>query len=112
MTPAFARKPGFWDHATQSRTGHDECEERNGTRAGQGQQQEVLQAEVEIARQKERDISLRRAKQVAVARLNTLMHLPPDTPLTPPGNAPPAPLPDVARLREAVPLEAMKVAIM
>ncbi len=71
-------------------------------KTGQGQQQDVLQAEVEIARQEERGISLRRAKKVAIARLNTLMHLPPDTPLPPPGNADtPATLPDVARLREA-----------
>ncbi len=71
-------------------------------KTGQGQQQDVLQADVEIARQEERSIFLRRAKQVAIARLNTLMHLPPDTPLPPPGNADaPAPVPDVARLRES-----------
>src|SRR5204863_92580 len=53
-------------------------------KAGQGQQQDVLQAEVEIARQEERLVSLRRARLVAVARLNTLMHLPPDGPLPSP----------------------------
>jgi outer membrane protein, heavy metal efflux system len=67
-----------------------------------GQQQDVLQAEVEIARQEERLVSLRRGRLVAVARLNTLMHLPVDGPLPPPADAPrPAPLPEAARLREA-----------
>ncbi len=56
-------------------------------KAGQGQQQDVLQADVEIARQDERLVSLRRARLVAVARLNTLMHMPPDSPLPPPGDA-------------------------
>jgi outer membrane protein, heavy metal efflux system len=70
-------------------------------KAGQGQQQDVLQADVEIARQEERLVSLRRARLVAVARLNTLMHLPLDGPLPPPADAgPPAPLPDAAKLRE------------
>lgn len=71
-------------------------------KAGQGQQQDVLQADVEIARQDERLVSLRRARLVAVARLNTLMHLPPDGPLPPPGDAGGAvTLPDVVKLREA-----------
>jgi outer membrane protein TolC len=71
-------------------------------KAGQGQQQDVLQADVEIARQEERLVSLRRARLVAVARLNTLMHLPPDGPLPPPADAgSAAPLPDAAKLREA-----------
>ena len=71
-------------------------------KTGQGQQQDVLQADVEIARQEERLVSLRRARLVAVARLNTLMHLPPDAPLPPPAETErPAPLPEAARLREA-----------
>lgn len=71
-------------------------------KAGQGQQQDVFQADVEIARQDERLVSLRRARLVAVARLNTLMHLPPDAPLPPPADVGAAgPLPDVARLRES-----------
>lgn len=71
-------------------------------KAGQGQQQDVLQADVEIARQEERLVSLRRARLVAVARLNTLMHLPPDAPLPPPADAGKAgPMPDAAKLREA-----------
>jgi outer membrane protein TolC len=69
-------------------------------KTGQGQQQDVLQADVEIGRQDERLIALRRARQVAVARLNTLMHLPPDNPLPPPADAAaPPPLPDVEKLR-------------
>lgn len=61
-------------------------------KAGQGQQQDVLQAEVELARQEERLVALRRARAVASARLNTLMHLPPDAPLPPPADpAPPGP---------------------
>jgi len=71
-------------------------------KTGQGQQQDVLQADVEIARQEERFVSQRRARLVAVARLNTLMHLPPDAPLPPPVDAGTvAPLPDAVKLREA-----------
>ena len=69
-------------------------------KTGQGPQQDMLQADVEIARLDERVVSLRRARQVAVARLNTLMHLPPDGPLPPPANpGVSGPLPDVAQLR-------------
>jgi outer membrane protein TolC len=47
-------------------------------------QQDIFQADVEIGRQQERHLGLERQRQVAVARLNTLMHLPPDLPLPPP----------------------------
>jgi outer membrane protein TolC len=47
-------------------------------------QQDVLQAKVEIGRQQERGLFLARLRPVAVARLNTLMNLPPDLPLPPP----------------------------
>lgn len=71
-------------------------------KAGLGQQQDVLQADVEIARQQERVVALRRARLVATARLNALMHLAPDAPLPPPAEAgPPGPLPPAAGLREA-----------
>ncbi len=71
-------------------------------KTGQGQQQDVLLADVEIARQEERVVSLRRARLVAVARLNTLMHLPPDGPLPPPADAErAAPLPEATKLRDA-----------
>jgi outer membrane protein TolC len=46
--------------------------------------QEVLQIDVEIGRQQERGVNLERMKKVALARLNTLMHMPPDAPLPPP----------------------------
>lgn len=46
--------------------------------------QDVLQADVEIGRQQERRFTLGRMRAVAVARLNTLMHRPPDQPLPPP----------------------------
>jgi outer membrane protein TolC len=46
--------------------------------------QDVSQADVELARQRERGLTLERIRKVAVARLNTFMHLPPDTPLPPP----------------------------
>jgi outer membrane protein TolC len=47
-------------------------------------QQDIFQADVEIGRQQERQLTLERMRQVAVARINTLMHLPPDGPLPPP----------------------------
>jgi outer membrane protein TolC len=53
-------------------------------KAGQAEQQDVLQADVEIGKQRERGLLLERLRQVAVARLNTLMHLPPDQPLPAP----------------------------
>jgi outer membrane protein TolC len=46
--------------------------------------QEVKQADVEIGRQRQRRLTLDRMRQVAVARMNTLMHLPPKLPLPPP----------------------------
>lgn len=67
----------------------------------QAPQQDILQADVEIGRQQERELTLRRMREVAVARLNTLMHLPPDNELPPPpaqlahGDA----LPDAPALR-------------
>lgn len=65
-------------------------------------QQDVLQAEVEIGRQRERAVTLQRMRKVAIARLNTLRSLPPDEPLAaPPQTLPLAPgLPAVASLRE------------
>jgi outer membrane protein TolC len=53
--------------------------------------QEVLQVEVEIGRQQQRLISLERARQVAVARINTLMHRPPTCALPPPPREIPIP---------------------
>jgi outer membrane protein TolC len=64
-------------------------------------QQDVLQAEVEIGRAQERQVTLERLRPVAVARIDTLMHLPPDSPLPPPPEQVELaePLPDVALLR-------------
>jgi len=53
-------------------------------RTGKVEQQDVFQTDVEIGRQRERDVILEQQRQVAVAHLNTLMHLPPDLPLPPP----------------------------
>jgi outer membrane protein TolC len=47
-------------------------------------QQDVDQADVEIGREQDRRLELDQMRQVAVARINTLMHLPPDSPLPPP----------------------------
>jgi cobalt-zinc-cadmium efflux system outer membrane protein len=64
-------------------------------------EQDVFQAEVEIGRQRERQVTLERMRQVAVARINTLLHLPPDSPLapTPKELRPAAPSPEVQELR-------------
>lgn len=69
-------------------------------KTGVAQQQDVLQADVELARQEERLVSFRRARAVAVARINTLLHQAPDIPLPPPAEpAVGGGLPDVAALR-------------
>lgn len=53
-------------------------------RTGQVAQQDILQAEVEIGRLREAEITLERQRQVAIARINTLLQLPPSLPLPPP----------------------------
>jgi len=53
-------------------------------RTGLVTQQDVLQADVEIGRQRERLLTLERMQRVAAVRLNTLMNLPPEAPLPPP----------------------------
>jgi outer membrane protein TolC len=64
-------------------------------------EQDVLQAEVEIGRQRERQLTLERMRQVAIARINTLLHLPPDTSQPPPPREARinGPLPEAAELR-------------
>lgn len=47
-------------------------------------QQDVLQADVELGRQQEQRLDLEQKRQVAIARINTLMNLSPDAPLPPP----------------------------
>jgi outer membrane protein, heavy metal efflux system len=68
---------------------------------GKVPQQDLLQAEVEIGKQRQRQLTLERMRQVARARINTLLHLPPDGPLPPPPADIPAggSLPDEAELR-------------
>jgi outer membrane protein TolC len=51
---------------------------------GQVPEQDVLQADVEIGKEEDRRLELEQMRQVTVARLNTLMHFPPDSPLPPP----------------------------
>jgi outer membrane protein TolC len=70
-------------------------------RTGQVVQQDVLQADVELGRQQERQITLERMREVAVARINTLMHVPTRSPLPPPpGQLQLAgPLPDAQQLQ-------------
>jgi outer membrane protein TolC len=58
-------------------------------------QQDILQADVEIGRAQERQVMLERLRPVTVARINTLLHLPPDGPLPPP--------PEKVELRETLP---------
>jgi outer membrane protein TolC len=64
-------------------------------RANLAPQQDVFQADVEIGRQRERRLILERMGKVAIARINTLLHLPPDNPLPPP--------PTEVQLAEALP---------
>jgi outer membrane protein TolC len=74
-------------------------------KTGLASQQDILQADVELARQEERAVALNRAKRVAAARLNTLLHRAPESPFgTVPETLPvPADSQDPAPLRtEAV----------
>jgi outer membrane protein TolC len=81
------------------REGRQNAESRY--RTGLVPQQDILQADVEIGRQQERQLTLERMRAVAVARINTLLHLPPDSPLPPPPLQlrRPDELPDVTGLR-------------
>jgi outer membrane protein TolC len=58
-------------------------------------QQDTLQAEVEIGRQQQRRLTLNRMRQVAVARIDTLLNLAPIVPLPPP--------PSVVTLEDGLP---------
>ncbi len=46
--------------------------------------QDVVQTDVEIGRERERQLTLGRMREVAIARINTLMRRPPDAALPPP----------------------------
>src|SRR5262249_18754889 len=59
------------------------AEDRFANVAG-ANQQDIWQADVEIGRQQERQRTLERMRQVAVARINTLLRLPPGRQLPPP----------------------------
>jgi outer membrane protein, heavy metal efflux system len=61
---------------------HKSAENRVAT--GKFSQQELIQIDVEIDKQRERTLTLERMRQVAVGRLNTLMHRSPDGVLPPP----------------------------
>jgi outer membrane protein TolC len=71
-------------------------------RAGKVEQQDVLQASVEVGRERERRLSLEATLRIVAARINTLMHLPADKPVPPPPKElkPDLSLPDVQSLRE------------
>jgi len=59
---------------------------------GQGIQQDVLRAQVELSRLLQRLVVLEQQKQTAQARLNTLLYRPPDSPLARPAPFPKAEL--------------------
>jgi outer membrane protein TolC len=80
---------------------HEEAESRYERRAGD--QQEIFQTDVEIGTQRERKLTLERRREVVIARINTLLHLPPDAALPAPSKEVDrdTPLPDVSALRQA-----------
>jgi outer membrane protein TolC len=53
-------------------------------KTGKLAEQDLLQLRVEIGRQRDREVVLERQRQVAAARINALLHLPPYLPLPPP----------------------------
>lgn len=59
--------------------------------ANQVTQQDVLQADVELATLAKRRVELERARRVAIARINTLLHRLPDCHLPPPAELPEPP---------------------
>jgi outer membrane protein TolC len=63
--------------------------------------QDMLQADVEIGRETERRLQVEQMRKVAIARINTLMHLPPDAALPAPPRrvSLPGSVPDAAALR-------------
>ncbi len=71
--------------------------------ANQVTQQDMLQADVELAQLEQRKIELSQERQIAIARINTLLHRRPDHPLPPPPLTLPqvAEMPPVTMLRES-----------
>ncbi len=72
----------------------------NKYQVNQTTQQDVLQADVELATLESRRTELTRDEQVAIARINTLLHRAADHPLPPPPDK--APLPDSLPTAEAL----------
>lgn len=74
----------------------------NKYQVGQVMQQDVLQADVELADLATRTAELNRDRQIATARINTLLHRPADYPLPPPPRNVPLPmqLPPVEYLQQ------------
>jgi outer membrane protein TolC len=72
-------------------------------KTGLAPEQDVLQADVEIGRQEKRNFILERVRQVAIGRINTLLNLPPESPLPPPPKKIVVEdgLPDAVALRES-----------
>ncbi len=70
--------------------------------ANQVPEQDLLQADVELARLEQRRVEIEQAQQVAIARINTLLHREPQLHLPPPPNRIDVAdeLPDVGALRE------------
>ena len=69
--------------------------------ANQVSQQDVLQADLELADLEARGAELARRENIAIARINTLLHRQADSPLPPPSNlSPPVALPPVDELRD------------
>ena len=74
---------------------------RNKYEVNKAPEQDVLQADVELASLESRRTEIARDEQIAVARINTLLHRRADHPLPPPGQvATGEPLPAVAELQE------------
>jgi outer membrane protein TolC len=77
--------------------------------AGFGSQQDPLQAETELARLAERDLELANDLAIARARINALLHRPPDAPLPQPPAQPDLPhVPDLAPGGEALQASALE----
>jgi len=72
---------------------------------GKVEQQDVLQADVEIGRERERRLTLEEIRKVVIARINTLMHLPPDSDLPPPPK-------EMALVNELPGVEALRTAAL
>jgi len=70
--------------------------------SNQATQQDYLQAEVELADIERRQIEIERMHRIAVARINTLLRVPPNAPLAPPPRSlsPPTALPPAEVLHQ------------